>query len=129
MHTKPAVGYATALPRESVYDVPCPLIHALGIIGGKWKLPVLWHLADSGGCGFNALGREVTGITNTMLGKCLKELEHDGLVCRTEMAGNMRRVEYSLTPQGWLLLPALKELYQWGKAHLESSVESGTSRT
>lgn len=23
------------------YTVPCPIIHALNLIGGKWKLPVL----------------------------------------------------------------------------------------
>ena len=128
MQAKMTVGYSTVLPRESVYDIPCPLIHALNLIGGKWKLPILWHLADTGGCGFNALGREVKGITNMMLGKCLKELERDGLVSKTELAeGKVRRVKYALTPQGWRLLPTLKELYQWGKEHLgvESVCQQG----
>ena len=63
-----------------------------------------------------------------MLGKCLKELEHDGLVSKTELAvGKVRRVKYALTPQGWRLLPTLKELYQWGKEHLgvESVCQQG----
>ena len=123
MKAKVAVGYSTVLPRGSVYEVTCPLIHALNLIGGKWKLPILWHLADTGCCGFNALGREVTGITNMMLGKCLKELENDGLVNRTELEGNVRRVQYALTPQGWQLLPALKELHQWGQDHLQKETE------
>ena len=127
MQAKVAVGYSTVLPRESVYEIPCPLIHALNLIGGKWKLPILWHLADTGCCGFNALGREVTGITNMMLGKCLKELEADGLISRTELEGNVRRVQYALTAQGWRLLPTLKELYQWGREHLE--IETAAKQT
>lgn len=127
MQAKMAVGYSTVLPRESVYEIPCPLIHALNLIGGKWKLPILWHLAETGCCGFNALGREVTGITNMMLGKCLKELEADGLISRTELEGKVRRVQYALTAQGWRLLPTLKELYQWGREHLE--IETAAKQT
>lgn len=127
MQAKVAVGYSTVLPRESVYEIPCPLIHALNLIGGKWKLPILWHLAGTGCCGFNALGREVTGITNMMLGKCLKELEADGLISRTELEGKVRRVQYALTAQGWRLLPTLKELYQWGREHLE--IETASKQT
>ena len=33
------VGYATELPAANVYTVPCPLLRALSVIGGKWKLP------------------------------------------------------------------------------------------
>lgn len=61
-------GYDTTLPTDNIYEVPCPILRALEIIGGKWKLPLLWHLAD-GAARFNALQRTVTGITHMMLSK------------------------------------------------------------
>lgn len=127
-------GYDTTLPTDNIYEVPCPILRALEIIGGKWKLPLLWHLAD-GAARFNALQRTVTGITHMMLSKCLKELERDGLVSRTDRGGKIRHVEYALTERGRLLLPALRELYRWGEAHaardggrgMPVSVEAGPS--
>ena len=41
MGGKRRTGYSTELPGTNVYTVPCPIIHALNLIGGKWKLPVL----------------------------------------------------------------------------------------
>lgn len=129
MIKKMRVGYDPALPTENVYAVPCPILHALDVIGGKWKLPVLWHLADSPCPGFNALKRGVKGITTMMLSKCVKELEQDGLIRKTEKGGKCRCVEYALTEQGRLLLPALRELYRWGAAQLALKTHQGTAIT
>ena len=111
------VGYDITLPAVNIYEVPCPILRALEVIGGKWKLPLLWHLAD-GAVRFNALHREVRGITHMMLSKCLKELEGDGLLRRSECGGKVRHVEYALTERGRRLLPALRELYRWGEEQL-----------
>lgn len=47
MIKKMRVGYDPALPTENVYAVPCPILHALDVIGGKWKLPFsgIWRTA------------------------------------------------------------------------------------
>lgn len=112
---KNAVGYDPALPKtDNVYDVPCPLLYALGIIGGKWKLPILWHLADAGNVRYNALRRGVVGITPMMLTTCLRELEERGLVARRRYEGMPPKVEYALTERGRRLLPALQALHAWG---------------
>ena len=71
-------GYSTELPGANVYTVPCPIIHALNLIGGKWKLPVLWHLFDAESVRYNELKRSVVGITNITLTQCLTELETAG---------------------------------------------------
>lgn len=88
------LGYSLRLPEGNIYDAPCPLLRTLSVIGGKWKLPLLWHIADyteaGSGVRYNALKRAVHGITNTMLNKCLTE-------------------------RGRALLPALRELYVWGQ--------------
>ncbi len=82
------LGYSLRLPEGNIYDAPCPLLRTLSVIGGKWKLPLLWHIADyteaGSGVRYNALKRAVHGITNTMLNKCLAELERDGLILREE---------------------------------------------
>lgn len=84
-------------PGANVYTVPCPIIHALNLIGGKWKLPVLWHLFDAESVRYNELKRSVVGITNIMLTQCLRELEAAGLVRRNDFGEVPPRVEYSLT--------------------------------
>lgn len=105
----------TPSPGElSVYDGTCPIIHALDIIGGKWKLPILWYLADQKTMRYNELRRTVKGVTNMMLTKCLKELEADGLVLRVQHPEVPPRVEYSLTDSGARLIPSLDKLYDWG---------------
>lgn len=113
------IGYDVRLPKEhSVYTEKCPVLHALDIIGGKWKLPVLWHLADRETVRYNELKRNVKGITNMMLTKSLRELEAHGLVRRVQFQEIPPRVEYSLTERGAQLLPALKKLYAWGEEQL-----------
>lgn len=67
-----------------MYNVKCPILRTLDIIGGKWKLPILWHLSTQRIVRYNELKRSVKGITNTMLTKCLKELEENGLVTRVQ---------------------------------------------
>lgn len=108
-------GYATGLPAANVYTVPCPLLRALAVIGGKWKLPILWHLCG-GAARYGELKRGVAGITDMMLAQCLRELEADGLVSRRDYGERPPRVEYALTGRGEALLPALRELRAWGEA-------------
>ena len=64
---------------ENIYDTQCPILYAMELIGQKWKLPILWYIADSENqtLRYKALERKVVGITPTMLTKCLRELEHD----------------------------------------------------
>ena len=118
MGGKRRTGYSTELPGANVYTVPCPIIHALNLIGGKWKLPVLWHLFDAESVRYNELKRSVVGITNIMLTQCLRELEAAGLVRRNDFGEVPPLVEYSLTGRGRELLPALRELYKWGEKQL-----------
>lgn len=106
---------------ETMSDVAegcCPIIHALNVVGQKRKLPILWYLHVQESTRYNELKRRISGITNTMLTKSLRELEADGLVARHSMETIPPHVEYSLTQVGQDLLPALNELYRWGEAHM-----------
>lgn len=93
----------------------CPLTTALNIIGGKWRLPIIWMLSQSGTIRYNELKRSISGITNMMLTQSLKDLEHHGIIHREQFMEVPPRVEYSLTEAGNSLIPVLKSLARWGK--------------
>lgn len=92
----------------------CPLTFALNLIGGKWRLPIIWALSKNGTMRYNELKRSIHGITNMMLTQSLKELESDGIINRKQFMEVPPRVEYSLTDNGENLIPALKALADWG---------------
>ena len=99
------------------HDCPCRtdcvLQGALEIIGGKWKLPILCSLAANGASRYNELLRNISGISNTMLSKMLRELERDRLIMRTEYLEVPVRVEYDLTEKAKKLQPIMLDLIRW----------------
>ena len=91
----------------------CPVKYALGLLNGKWKLRIIWELNQQETIRFNELQRRLTGISSVMLSKSLEGLEQSKLVNRVQYNEIPPRVEYSLTPLGKAIHPALKELGQW----------------
>ena len=59
------------------------------------------------------------GITATMLTKCLRELENDGLITRTQYPTIPPTVEYSLAEKGKAFIPALESVYQWADEQMK----------
>lgn len=96
----------------------CPVTEALKVIGGKWRIPIIWKLA-SGPVRYNALKRQLNGITNIMLTRSLKELEEYNLVERIQYSEIPPHVEYLLTEEGKKLVPALNIIKEWGLEVLE----------
>ena len=107
---------------ENIYETDCPILYAMEIIGQKWKLPILWYIADAKNTTlrYRELERKVVGITATMLTKCLRELEQDGLISRTQYNTIPPTVEYSLTERGKTLIPALDSVYQWADQQMKT---------
>ena len=97
---------------------PCPVTAALKIIGGKWRIPIIWKLA-TGPVRYNELKRQMTGITNIMLTRSLRELEEYNLLKRVQYSDIPPHVEYSLTEDGLKLLPALMIIKDWGLEVIE----------
>src|SRR5690554_2040317 len=95
-----------------------PFGYTLSVIGGKWKMVILYLLAENQPVRFNELQRQIGAITFKMLSSQLKELEADGLVCRKEYPQVPPKVEYSLTAKGDTLLPVLEKLCEWGETTL-----------
>lgn len=109
------------LKEENLYETQSPILYAMELIGQKWKLPILWYIADAEDqtLRYRELERKVVGITATMLTKCLRELENDGLITRKQYSTIPPTVEYSLADKGKSLIPALESVYQWADEQMK----------
>ncbi|GAB7181759.1 helix-turn-helix domain-containing protein [Kitasatospora sp. Ki12] len=104
------------VPRPGAYV--CGIDAAMDVIGGKWKVLILWALDEHGSCRFGELRRQVPGITEKVLAAHLRELETDGIVHREAYDEVPPRVEYTLTEVGRHLNAALGPLGAWGREHV-----------
>ncbi len=96
----------------------CPIEFTLNVIGGKWKLLILYHLMTNKVMRYGEIKSSIVGITHKMLSQQLKELESAGLISRTEYPQIPPKVEYSFTEKGVTILPILGMMYQWGKENM-----------
>ena len=94
--------------------------YTLSLIGGKYKMVILYWLGNESPTRFNALQRRIGGISYKTLAATLKELERDGLISRTEYPQIPPKVEYALTARGRSLLPVLNAMCAWGRVHRET---------
>lgn len=97
----------------------CGLEAALAVLGGKWKPLVLYHLVRNVHR-YGELKRAIGGVTDKVLIQQLKELERDEIIARIDFQEIPPKVEYSLTPFGRSLAPALGALCAWGTEHMET---------
>lgn len=88
--------------------------YTLSIIGGKYKMVIMFWLSEYNIMRHNELKRTVGNISFKMLSTTLKELEADGLVIRTEYPQVPPKVEYSLSKKGESLIPILNSMCEWG---------------
>ncbi|GAA1513841.1 helix-turn-helix domain-containing protein [Streptomyces synnematoformans] len=92
----------------------CGIDAAMEVIGGKWKVLILWALDEHPPRRFGELRRLLPGVTEKVLASHLRELEADGIVRRVSYEEVPPRVEYSLTDDGIRLNAALVPLAAWG---------------
>ena len=106
--------------RHSRFDCTpgCAVEAAIGLIDGKWKSIVLFHLL-SGTLRFNEIRRHIASVTPRMLTNQLRELEEDGLITRKVYAQVPPKVEYSLSPLGRSMEGILLALKDWGDANID----------
>ena len=96
-------------------DTLCPVGLTLKVIGGKWKILIIWHLRQ-GPRRFGDLRNAVDGISDKMLTQSLKELQMDGVITRKAYRQIPPRVEYSLSGSGWSLMRIVEGIAEWGVA-------------
>jgi DNA-binding HxlR family transcriptional regulator len=93
----------------------CPMRAAMGAIGGKWSLIVLYWL-DCAPRRFNELQRLVPDISHKVLTEVLRTLEDEGLIMR---AARETYIEYSISAHGRSVRPLIDAIHDWGQTHLE----------
>lgn len=93
----------------------------LKVLGGKWKILILWHLKDQARR-FSALKRLIPEISEKVLIQQLRELEQDDVISRNVFSKVPPHVEYAFTDYGLSLKPVLQALCDWGETHLERDI-------
>ena len=91
-----------------------PVELSLDIIGGKWKMPIIWRLKDDEKR-YGEIRRSLPKITHKMLTQQLRELEQDEIINRKVYQEIPPKVEYSLTLLGESIIPVIDLLREWGE--------------
>ena len=99
------------------FAVDCPSRLLFDQIADKWSVMVLTVL-DARPMRFNAIRRQLEGVTQKALTQCLRRLERNGLLSRRVIPASPVAVEYDITPLGRSLLQPFKALYAWTLANL-----------
>lgn len=104
-------------------EYPCCASLTMGIIGGKWKTVILYHLIDKK-LRYNELRKSMPTVTERTLSLQLKALEEDGLINRTVYTSKPPlKVEYNLTDFGKTLIPLIQSIANWGDFVVENYSE------
>lgn len=97
----------------------CPVVTAIDIVGGKWKIITLNYLI-SGTMRFKELEKAIGIVSPKMLTKVLEDLEHEGLINRVVAMQKPLKVEYSLTERGKFIKPVIESLEKLGEKLMKS---------
>lgn len=96
------------------YNNPVEL--SLEIIGGKWKIPIIWRLKDDPKR-YGELKRSLPNVTHKMLTQQLRELEQNEIIKRKMYPEVPPKVEYTLTLLGKSVIPVIDILNDWGEEY------------
>jgi DNA-binding HxlR family transcriptional regulator len=101
--------------RNPVSD--CPLTAALAAMGSKWKLIIIYWLAEEPRH-FARLRQLMPSISQKVLTEQLRELEADQIVRRQPTGPVPAPVIYALTDYGRSLMPIVERVRDWGNGHI-----------
>jgi len=90
---------------------------AIELLSDKWRIVVL-HVLTPGPLRARELQRAIHLVSPKMLTQTLRGLERDGLIERRIFSVVPARVEYKLSRMGESVIPLLRELCHWAKAHV-----------
>lgn len=96
-------------------EYPCCASVTMGLIGGKWKTVILFHLIEKP-LRYSELRKKMPSVTERTLSLQLKALEEDGILKRKVYTTKPPlKVEYSLTDLGKTLIPLIQAIADWGE--------------
>ncbi|MEL0651208.1 helix-turn-helix domain-containing protein [Algibacter sp. TI.3.09] len=104
--------------KNIVKDEICPVSTALSIIGGKWRLQIIFQIGMEKRR-FGELKRLIPTISEKMLIQELKNLTQAGILNRKAYKEIPPKVEYSLTLEGQKILPIIDQIQDFGTELIE----------
>ncbi|EIZ80978.1 transcriptional regulator [Novosphingobium sp. Rr 2-17] len=122
----PSVDIAPTASPSPRFAVECPSRDLFDQIADKWSMMILTVL-DDGPLRFNAVKRQLEGVSQKSLTQCLRRLERNGLVLRRVIPVSPVAVEYEITPLGRSLQVPFKALYRWTRDNFDA-VEDARER-
>ena len=108
---------APGVSQPNVFDPNCDSRQVLALITHRWTVLVIYALGATTRR-HSELKTMIGGVSQKMLTQTLRQLEHDGIVARTDHGEMPPRVDYSLTPLGLTLLDTLGAICRWAELHL-----------
>lgn len=100
---------------EDKKEYSCALLLTHDLIGGKWKMRILWHVIN-GDNRFSLLVKAIPDITQKVLGSQLKELEQSGILKRNVINDNPpRTIIYEIADEQKGLIPVVENLCKYTK--------------
>jgi len=106
----------------------CGLEAVLSLVGGKWKLLILFHLMK-GTHRFGELRRLVGDVTEKVLSEQLKQMVSDGIIARIDYQTVPPHVEYVVTDFGRSMSAAVVPLCEWGTENMERIITLAEMRS
>jgi DNA-binding HxlR family transcriptional regulator len=95
----------------------CPLTAALAAVGGKWKMIIIYSLAEQP-YHFAGIQAFLPDVSRKVLSEQLAELIADDIIVREETGPVPARVMYSLTDYGHTILPLIDAAKAFGRGHI-----------
>ena len=98
------------VPRKRPLE--CPIEQSIAVISGRWKAMILWRLFVEPQR-YSALEAQIPALSQRALSQALAELAEDGVIVKADE-------NWSLTPLGEAMRPALSALFAWGSLHQDA---------
>lgn len=98
-------------------EYSCALILTNDLVGGKWKLRILWHIIH-GDNRFSLLIKAIPDITQKVLVSQLKELECSGIIKRNVIDDNPpKTILYAIADEQLELIPIIDNICNYTKKY------------
>jgi DNA-binding HxlR family transcriptional regulator len=86
----------------------------MAVLRGAWAVNVIWYLSEQPRR-FGELRIDIPRISARVLSARLRELEERGVIVREVVSSSPPSAEYSLTPLGRELVPAIAAIVEVGR--------------
>lgn len=108
----------------------CPIATAIVVIGDKWKIQIMRELTiNVAGCRYSELKHAIPHISDKMLSKSLKALQHDHIINKESLPTAPPQTNYTLTAIGRQLSDVLVALKKWGEQYQQQVTKEQTNES